>query len=57
MHTNQELADDNLSLSTIEKRIISDSAVTEPVRTPVMSGLDPQNILPEGTHRRVCFNV
>ena len=28
MHSNQELADENLSLSTIESRIISDSAVT-----------------------------
>ena len=57
MHTNQELANDNLSLSTIEKRIISDSVVTEPVRTRVMSSLDPQNILPVGTRRRVRFNV
>ena len=57
MHTNQELADENLSLGTIEKRIISDSGVTEPVRTRVMSGMDLQNILLEGTLRRVCFNV
>ena len=57
MHTNQELADDNLSLSTVEKRIISDSAVTEPVRTHVISGLDLQNILPVGTRWRVRFNV
>ena len=33
MHSNQELTDENLSLSTIEKRIISDSAATKPVRT------------------------
>ena len=56
MHTNQELADDNLSLSTVEKRIISDSAGTEPVRTHVISGLDLQNILPVGTRWRVRFN-
>ena len=57
MHTNQELAEDNLSLETIEKRMISDSAVTEHSRHCVMSGLDPQNILTEGTRRRVRFNV
>ena len=37
--------------------LISDSGVTEPVRTRVMSGLDQQNILPEGNRRRVRFNV
>ena len=57
MHTNQELTDENLSLNTIEKRMISDSSVPEPVRTRVMSSLDPQNILPEGTRQRVHFNV
>ena len=57
MHTNQELTNENLSLNTIEKRMISDSAETEPVQTCVMSGLDPQNILLEGTRRRVRFNV
>ena len=57
MHTNQELTDENLSLNTIEKRMISDSLVPEPVQTRVMSSLDPQNILPEGTRQRVHFNV
>ena len=31
IHTNQELTDENLSFDTIEKRMILDSAVTEPV--------------------------
>ena len=35
MHTNQELTNKNLSLNTIEKRMISDSAETEPVQ-PVL---------------------
>ena len=57
MRTNQELTNENFSLDIIEKRMILDSAVTEPVRPRIMSGLDPQNNLPDSSRRRVRFNV
>ena len=57
MHDKQQLTGENLTLSDIEKRIVFDSPVA-PLATPhILSGLDANNILPEGTRRRVRFTV
>ena len=57
MHDKQELTGENLTLSDIEKRVIFDSPVAPPATPHILSGLDSNNILPEGTRRRVRFNV
>ena len=56
LHDKQQLTGDNLTLSDIEKRI-TDSPVAPPDTPRILSGLDANNILPEGTRRRVRFNV
>ena len=55
LHNNQQLAGENLTLADIEKRI--DSPVVPSAAPRILSGLDTNNILPEGTRRRVRFNV
>ena len=57
LHDKQQLTGDNLTLSDIEKRITFDSPVAPPATPRILSGLDANNILPEGTRRRVRFNV
>ena len=55
LHENQQLTEENLTLADIEKRI-SPPVVPSPAPR-ILSGLDTNNILPEGTRRRVRFNV
>ena len=57
MHSRQELTGDNLTLADVEKRINFDSPVTPPATPRILAGLNADNILPEGTRRRVRFNV
>ena len=57
MHDKQQLTGENLTLSDIEKRVTFDSPVAPPATPHILSGLDSNNILPEGTRRRVRFNV
>ena len=55
LHENQQLTGENLTLADIEKRI--SSPVVPSAAPRILSGLDTNNILPEGTRRRVRFNV
>ena len=57
LHDKQQLTGDNLTLSDLEKRITFDSPVAPTAAPRILSGLDTNNILPEGTRRRVRFNV
>ena len=57
MHDKQQLTGKNLTLSDIEKRIIFDPPVAPPATPHILSGLDANNILPEGTRLRVRFTV